>query len=648
MKTQKYLFNAISWPDCFAVLMATVILGFICQSISCNQENKEHSQQVKDLLSVVNALPDDSPEQMDFLDSAFNHIKYPGTEDRLEIYGFKCAFYQRQRNFEEAFKYADSMLDLTANKISQPKFAQWYASALASKGDIYLALKNYDESLVYYTKSRVIAENAATDSCSIHSYTQRLANLMYKQKKFESAAEYFKTAIKEINCSAVTNQFLTFVYSQANLDNVGLCYAKLHQWDSAVHYFNAAMEYILKQEPKFPTRQQYIQTAKAVVWGNLADYYAQKNERALAESLYVKSLAVFEKRNDNFAQNLQLGLADMLMSENRLPEANQLLNQVSDSLKTLPDENNHLKYYQVRADYHLKLGETREAVEQLKNYISFKDSVDEANKRFTSVNISADMEKRYHKALNETLAKDIKLKQAYLLVAIAIACMVIIISLLMRNNYKKSAKLQRQLALKNERERISRELHDDLGSSLTCLQIVVNRLATRPSGSSETMLKNISQISGEAIDQMSEIVWMLKDTVGTLNGLMAHLRVYMAEYIQRTDLSLTLDFKNNCKNDYHINNIQQRNLLLVIKEIFHNVIKHSKAGKFSIDFSCNEKRVRVIAKDNGIGLHETQPSEGNGINNMQKRISSIGGIILFENREGLQITIDIPAQLKES
>ncbi|MFT3749995.1 MAG: histidine kinase [Agriterribacter sp.] len=626
---------------------ALVVLLLAVLNTFCNQGNKLPGQQVKVLLAQVNILPENSRQQMDFLDSAFHRIKYPGAEDWLEFYGFKCAFYQRQRNFEEAFTYADSMLDLTVNKISEPKFAQWYASALASKGDIYLALKNYDESLVYYTKSRVIAEDAATDSCSIHSYTQRLADLMYKQKNFESAAEYFKTAIKEINCSAVTNAFLTFVYSQANLDNVGLCYAKLHQWDSAVHYFNAAMEYILKQEPKFPTRQQYIQTAKAVVWGNLAGYYAQKNNHAEAESLYIKSLAVFEKRNDNFAQNLKLELADMLTFAGRLGEAGKWLEQVKDSMGTLPDDNNILKYYSVKADYHLKMGEATEAVKQLRQYIDFKDSLDEANKRFTSVNISADMEKRYQKAVNEALTKDIELKQAYLLVVISIALMIVVISILMRNNYKRSARLQRKLALKNERERISRELHDDLGSSLTCLQIVVNRLATNKGENSETILRNISQISGEAIDQMSEIVWMLKDTVGTINGLMAHLRVYMAEYIQRTEMNLELDFKNNCKEDHHINNIQQRNLLLVVKEIFHNVIKHSKATRFSIDFSCSEKRIRVIAKDNGTGLNEIQTSEGNGINNMKKRISNIQGDISFQDKGGLEITIDIPAELKE-
>jgi signal transduction histidine kinase len=280
--------------------------------------------------------------------------------------------------------------------------------------------------------------------------------------------------------------------------------------------------YIGEQEHRFPTRGKYIQTARAVIWGNLAGYYAQANNRAEAESLYVRSLAVFENRNDDFAQNLRLELAGMLVTENRLPEAKRLLDQVNDFLSTLPDENNRLKYYQVRAGYHLKRGEAAESAEQLKQYISFRDSVDEANERFASVNISTDMDRRYQKALNETLTKDIQLKRAYLLVAVAISLMIVIISILMRSNYKRSARLYRQLALKNERERISRELHDDLGSSLTCLQILVNRLAVDPGQGAQAILRNIAQISGEAIDQMGEIVWMLKDTVGTINGLMAH------------------------------------------------------------------------------------------------------------------------------
>lgn len=202
---------------CLADLHAKLLLPFICFMLcnsSCNPETGGRSRQMTAIFEIVNTLPEDNHKQIHVLDSAFNLLKKPGIEDRLEVYAFKCAFYQRQRDFAEAFNYSDSMIDLTENKINQTRFAKWYSSALASKGDIYLAVKNYDESFLCYTKARVIYEKVSTDTCSRQGYTQRLANLLYKQKKFQSAADYFNLALKEINCSSVTNPFLTFVYNQ--------------------------------------------------------------------------------------------------------------------------------------------------------------------------------------------------------------------------------------------------------------------------------------------------------------------------------------------------------------------------------------------------------------------------------------------------
>jgi hypothetical protein len=149
---------------------AWIVVFFAVIQAACDQAHKEPAQRMKALLSLANQLPDDSREQMDFLDSAFSRIEDPGMEDRLELYGFKCAFYQRQRRFEEAFRYADSMLDLTVDKLGRPELAKWYASALASKGDIYLALKNYDESLsatpnrAFFLKKRL--QTAAARICT--------------------------------------------------------------------------------------------------------------------------------------------------------------------------------------------------------------------------------------------------------------------------------------------------------------------------------------------------------------------------------------------------------------------------------------------------------------------------------------------------
>lgn len=610
--------------------------------ISCNTSPKDHPEQMAAIFKIVNALPDDNTRQIYALDSAFSFIKNPGPEDRLDVYAFKCSFYQRQHDFANAFKYADSMLDLTENKINQTKYAKWYASALASKGDIYMALKNYDESFICYTKSRVIAESVSTDTCGTRkNYTQRLADLMYKQKKFDVAAACFKRAIQEINCSTVTNEFLTFVYTQANYDNVGLCYSRLNEWDSAAFYFNTALKYIVEQEPKFPARKDYIQTAKAVVWGNLAGYYVQKNDVVQAESLYVKSIAVFGNRNDKFAQNLQIELADLLTSQRRFAEASHLLQLVNDSLQTLPDENNRLKYYRTVAGYHLKLGETTSSAEYLKKYIAYKDSVDEANERFTSIDIGTDMEKRYQQALNENLRKDNQLKQLYLIVAVLTAVVIIILLSFLMYNFKRQSKHRRELALQGERERISKELHDDLGSGLTSLQIMIRRIMSRTQeNADDETLHNIANVSEELTDQMSEVVWMLNNANDTVNGLLAHLRLYMAAYLEKTGLDMALEFNNACQENYTVSNLLRRNLILVIKEVFNNTIKHAGATRFFLQALCEERKLKIILQDNGSGL-PANLSKGNGLENIQSRINNLNGSVIFKNENGLQVVIEV-------
>lgn len=205
----------------------------------------------------------------------------------------------------------------------------------------------------------------------------------------------------------------------------------------------------------------------------------------------------------------------------------------------------------------------------------------------------------------------------------------------------------RQIALKNERERISQDLHDDLGSGLTSIRLLTKSvIAKQEKGNNKEMLENIGKISGELIDQMSEIIWLLNHMDDTVNGLFAHVRRYMNEYLERTKKEIKLDFINDIKEEYHISSMQRRNILLVIKEVFHNVIKHSKATSFSIQCDADAKKIIIIMKDNGTGLPEKKSMNGNGLNNIKKRITAINGTISFRNDNGTEVAIEIPKEIK--
>jgi signal transduction histidine kinase len=209
---------------------------------------------------------------------------------------------------------------------------------------------------------------------------------------------------------------------------------------------------------------------------------------------------------------------------------------------------------------------------------------------------------------------------------------------------KQRIKSAKEITLKNERERISRELHDSLGTGLTSIRLLSKRVIAKPANDEGTpkILQNVANISDELIDQMSEIIWLMNNMDDSINGLISYLRNYLSGYIQKADLPLRFNFESFIAKDSYINSIACRNLLLTIKEIFHNVVKHANATSFSIKFTESTTHVIAEMQDNGIGLPEIIPIRGNGINNMIKRIESINGEIEFTTRNGTSIIIQVP------
>ncbi len=208
---------------------------------------------------------------------------------------------------------------------------------------------------------------------------------------------------------------------------------------------------------------------------------------------------------------------------------------------------------------------------------------------------------------------------------------------------KQRINTSRQLALKAERERISKELHDDLGSGLTSIKLLSKSILAKPEQKNlPNKLDNIGKISSELIDQMSEIIWLMNHSEDTLQGMLAYLRLYMAEYLQRIESPMKLKFENEILDeDFSLNGIQKRNLLLIIKETFHNAVKHSQAHTYSINCNVDKTFIYIDIIDDGIGLPSYISNAGNGLGNIRKRINDLKGTIEFSSNMGTQINIKI-------
>jgi signal transduction histidine kinase len=199
-----------------------------------------------------------------------------------------------------------------------------------------------------------------------------------------------------------------------------------------------------------------------------------------------------------------------------------------------------------------------------------------------------------------------------------------------RKLMRRIEQLENERAIERERARISQDMHDEVGSSLSEIAILSELGRKRPE-EAETRMREISDRASELIDNVSEIVWAMNPKNDTLDNLVAHLRRYAVKYLSLAQI--------NCKFTapdvipaHHLTAEVRRNLFLVVKEALHNVVKHAGASEVSITATLVDARLEINIEDNGKGFCvEGSRQFGNGLTGMDKRMTDIGGEFKVES-----------------
>jgi len=203
--------------------------------------------------------------------------------------------------------------------------------------------------------------------------------------------------------------------------------------------------------------------------------------------------------------------------------------------------------------------------------------------------------------------------------------------------------IERQLMLEHERTRISQDMHDDVGASLTRISIlselVKNNAETK--GETKQWLGQISDTSREVMEEMNQIIWALNPKNDTLEGLIAYIRRFANEYLEPTSISCAFNLPE-AMTKLPLTVEVRRNIYLVIREALHNVVKHSDAKHVRISLKMNERNFKIAVKDDGKGFDPGKLEfPGNGLINMKKRMADIDGefAVISIPGEGTEITL---------
>ncbi|MHB8580159.1 MAG: ATP-binding protein [Ignavibacteriaceae bacterium] len=206
------------------------------------------------------------------------------------------------------------------------------------------------------------------------------------------------------------------------------------------------------------------------------------------------------------------------------------------------------------------------------------------------------------------------------------------------------SELEKQTLIERERLRISKDMHDEVGSSLTKIALLSDLIQSKTSDKEkiQTTITKISEISREVVDNISEIIWAINPKNDKLDNLAAYIREYVSEFLDGTNITPKFEFMENIPST-NLSAEYRRNLFLIVKEAINNVVKHSGASEIKMKLIVTGKKLIITIYDNGIGFAVEENSKfGNGLGNMEKRISEIEGRLEINSKpgEGTEIKIE--------
>jgi len=214
--------------------------------------------------------------------------------------------------------------------------------------------------------------------------------------------------------------------------------------------------------------------------------------------------------------------------------------------------------------------------------------------------------------------------------------------------------LNRQRTLERERTRIARDLHDDLGASLTRIALL-SELAKADIHQPELARTHLDQIfttvSG-LTRELNEIVWAVNPANDSLEHFTDHICKFAQDYLSLAGIRCRLDFPETVP-AYPMASPERHSLFLAAKEALHNIVKHAQAGQVWIRLKLEQGLLLLLVEDDGKGwdteiLTAASPTvAGHGLANMQKRMEQLGGRFAQESKPGKGTIVRLELPLRK-
>jgi len=196
-------------------------------------------------------------------------------------------------------------------------------------------------------------------------------------------------------------------------------------------------------------------------------------------------------------------------------------------------------------------------------------------------------------------------------------------------------------AQQEERDRISADMHDELGSGMTAIRLMSEIAKNKMSGNVPKEIEKISESANDVLNKMNAIIWTMNSGNDTVDNLVSYIRAYSQEYFENTSIICRVNTPEQIAQKV-LTGDKRRNIFLCVKETLNNALKHSQASEIIIDIDISHS-LKIQIKDNGVGIDLGKLRQfGNGIQNIRRRMSTIGGDLQILSKTGTLTIIELP------
>ena len=414
----------------------------------------------------------------------------------------------------------------------------------------------------------------------------------------------------------------------------------------AYYKINALEKSIIEANKSlYSATKMNITRGMAVAYASLGDIYIKKNNYDSAQYFFETGVNLAYKGKDyDVALICNSGMAKCFYYTNNNSKANAYLEQGF----TLMKANNINSFYTLLyLSTAIDLYQKNNNILALNNALTQKSIIE--NKYFKSnnqqiqtiINANLTNEKRLlNLELTDAQQKQ-KLANNRLVMALILFCLFGVAFLVYRYY------LQQKLALASFRNKISQDLHDDVGATLSSIQlysaVASQHVKTNPQKTND-LLQKINTQSTLLMENISDIVWAMKTTKNQIISFDIKVKNYVTDLLAATEMQYSIDIHNEI--DVLLkSSTAKRNVLMIVKEAVNNVVKYSKATEVNILVKEMDNTVTLNVTDNGIGFNYDEAKlKGNGLNNIVKRAAEINGIVQIQTtpNNGTNITVVIP------